>query len=535
VTGSLKPTARYRSHSGSVYRVRIRVPKVRGQEFRSFAEFKRLVDSEFPWLKARSDYRRLMAVVRAYFDAMQKFGSDAHVTRNQLVEFVRGKRLSVETVTEWMKGKALPMVFNMLREALSVSEARKELDAIRARLNGVVTLKEYHQRMKTFYLLEELKALKSYKKDYELVKEFYRFLKALEKGGLDTDLNRRGQLKMGNTKRRRLYDELPRLVRIAISIPSRQPKDRHQWLPLNVTKRFELTDFIEAPTQIEWASDLIVFLKELVAKQRVLTQEEIETDRLAEEFMYLLGLLASDGSFHKKDGFSSRVSLKLSKRYGWSIRVGAAFCHALARFGVGSTRGKDRETRTKKGTIVRMMSWRSQHKPIFHWIRRTLFSLKVGPKKKLGINWIFTLSPILIAPFLQGISDGDGHASVRSLNAGIATKYNKKTYSKLLSIFGIKSVDGGGGIVISTKESLRKAAELPLFRYADGRQFRLNEAIAMIAAMKHSKVSNEERMKILEYHKEGFNASQMVPLLWAELGKARRSNTIQKVIDDSMT
>jgi fatty acid-binding protein DegV len=119
------------------------------------------------------------------------------------------------------------------------------------------------------------------------------------------------------------------------------------------------------------------------------------------------------------------------------------------------------------------------------------------------------------------------------LTAGIATKYNKKSYKALLNIFGIQTVDGGGGIIIAKKESLKKAAELPLFRYADSRLFRLKEAISMIAAMKHSKVSTEERKKILEHYREGLKANQIVPLLWAELGTARRSGTIQKVIDDS--
>ena len=135
--------------------------------------------------------------------------------------------------------------------------------------------------------------------------------------------------------------------------------------------------------------------------------------------------------------------------------------------------------------------------------------------------------------YVQGVADGDGHASVRSLNAGIATKFNKKAYGSLLATLGIKSVSNGGGIIISQRGSLRKAAELPLFRHADGRLFRLKEAIIMIAAMKHTKVSIGERKAILEYHKEGLNANQIVPLLWAELGKARRSGTIQKVIDDS--
>jgi hypothetical protein len=531
--GELAPSKRYRYHLGSTYKVKIRLPKVRGKEVRSYAEFKRLVDRQFPWLKERSDYERLMRVARAYFDALREFGGKSHVTRNELVGFVKKYRLSVEAVAEWFKGKSLPMVFNMLENALTVAEAKKELKAILAKLNGVTSFLEYNKRMKTFYLLPEMKALPNYKKEYGLVKEFFRFLEALEKGGLYTDIIRRGQLRMGTTKNRRLYSGLPRLIRIATSIPSKPPKDGQQWLPLIVTKKQELADFVEAPMKIQQQSDLQEFLKEMVRKQRELTKEESETNLLVNEFMYLLGLIASDGSFGKKDGFSSRAVLKLSKKYAWSIRVGNGFCKALDTFGIKTKRGKDREARTKKGTLVRLMSWESQHKPLFHWMRRTLLGMKIGPKKRLRIGWILRMNPELIVPFLQGVADGDGHASVRSLTAGIATKYNKKSYKALLNIFGIQTVDGGGGIIIAKKESLKKAAELPLFRYADSRLFRLKEAISMIAAMKHSKVSTEERKKILEHYREGLKANQIVPLLWAELGTARRSGTIQKVIDDS--
>jgi hypothetical protein len=55
----------------------------------------------------------------------------------------------------------------------------------------------------------------------------------------------------------------------------------------------------------------------------------------------------------------------------------------------------------------------------------------------------------------------------------------------------------------------------------------------MIAAMKHEKVSEDERHKILEYHKQNFKPGQITALLWAEYGTARRWGTIRKVIDDA--
>ncbi len=531
--GRLAPSKRYSRHLSSTHRVKFRSITVRGKEIGSYAEFKRLVDRDFPWLKERSDYARLLHVVRVYFLARRRFEGMKYAIRNEIVEFAEKHDVSYQTVTEWLVGRSLPMVIGMLEQALSVTEAKKELKVILKKLTGVVSLSEYHKRMKTLYQLEELKVLPNYKKDYELVKEFYRFLRALEKGGLYTDIIKRGNLSMGSTKRRRLDFGLPRLVRIAASIPSLPPKKDCKWLPLNVTKKQEPVDFIEAPTRISHQTDLEGFLRGLVSKQRELTKEESETNQLVNEFMYLLGLIASDGSFGKKDGFSSQAQLKLSKKYAWSIRVGTAFSQALERLGIKVTRGKDRETRTKKGTLVRLMTWQSQNKPLFHWMRRTLFGLKSGPKRRLRIDWILSLSIRERIAFIQGIADGDGHASVRGLIAGIATKYNKESLSRILASLGIESANNSNGLEIRKKKFLKIASDLPMFRHADSRLFRLREICAMIAAMKHAKVSDEERQKILEYHRRGFNPTQIVPLLWSEYGTARRSGTIEKAISDA--
>jgi hypothetical protein len=168
-------------------------------------------------------------------------------------------------------------------------------------------------------------------------------------------------------------------------------------------------------------------------------------------------------------------------------------------------------------------------------MRNSLLGLRTdAPKNEQSIqaDWISQIPQDLIVPFLQGVADGDGYASVRSLNAGIGTKHNKDFFKLLLSIFHIDTRDGGTGLEITRKNSLRNAAELPLFRCANGRQFRLNTIIEMIASMKWTKVSDEERDKILEYHRRGIIANQIVPLLWSEFGKTRRSGTIQKVIKD---
>ncbi|MHA1423449.1 MAG: hypothetical protein ACTSRQ_16775 [Candidatus Thorarchaeota archaeon] len=51
--------------------------------------------------------------------------------------------------------------------------------------------------------------------------------------------------------------------------------------------------------------------------------------------------------------------------------------------------------------------------------------------------------------------------------------------------------------------------------------------------MKHSKVSEEERKRILEYHQQGIKVNQIGSLLWVDFGKYRRFSTVKKVIKDA--
>jgi len=170
------------------------------------------------------------------------------------------------------------------------------------------------------------------------------------------------------------------------------------------------------------------------------------------------------------------------------------------------------------------------------WNRNTLLGLKLDKSKSnqsLSADWIFKMPHELIIPFLQSMADEDGYATVRSTTAGIGSKHNKEFLRKLLDIFGIHSVDGGTGIIITRKKSLKIAANLPLFKYADGRLFRLREIIEMITSIKYSKVSEEERKRILEYYRQGIKVNQIGSLLWVDFGKNRRSSTVKKVINDA--
>lgn len=305
--------------------------------------------------------------------------------------------------------------------------------------------------MKTFYLLEFQKLLPNYKKEYELVKEFYRFLKALEKGGLYSDITKRGQLSMGRTKARRLEHRFPRLVTIATLIPEVRPRRGHRWIALEV-KNGQPRRFIQVPLSVRSVNDIAGVLDQLVPlkskKMKIWLRRFGSISRLT-AFMYLLGTLVSDGFFTRRNGASTALGISLSTKYPWSESFGEMFCYCLGLFGFKAGRRKNSVSKNKAGGEIEKMNWSSSASPFFLWIRNSLLGLKVEKKKSdqpIRSDWILGFPREATIPFLQGVADGDGYASVRGMKAGIGTKHNKEFYIRLLSLFEIDSQSRGTGI-----------------------------------------------------------------------------------------
>ncbi|MFX1370146.1 MAG: hypothetical protein ACFFAY_16265 [Promethearchaeota archaeon] len=60
----------------------------------------------------------------------------------------------------------------------------------------------------------------------------------------------------------------------------------------------------------------------------------------------------------------------------------------------------------------------------------------------------------------------------------------------------------------------------------------MEEILNMIAAMDRTRVTEQERRFILRLASEGHTPGEISSLLWAELGKARRTPTIYRVISN---
>ncbi|MFW9886464.1 MAG: hypothetical protein ACFFEX_18920, partial [Candidatus Thorarchaeota archaeon] len=532
--GKLKTSGRYRSHLGSVFKTKIRLPRLKCKILRSFREFKRLIDREYPWLKDRSDYEQLMQIAREFFEVVQQFKGRDHFTRDEVVGFTKKLQISVEAAMDWLRGNSSPMVFNMLERSLSKIEARAEVQKIFAKLNGVTSWSKLRTRLRTLYMLEDVQSLPSYDADTQHAKRFFRYLDALAKGGLLTDIAERAGIDLPDARRFRHQKGFPRLVNIGRALPAEKPRKGYRWIPLWTDKKGRMRDFIQVPVTIRSIKDVlrvIGHLKPRKGKAMRNWRKRFGDLNPLDAFMYLLGAIASDGTVGRKKGVSTRLGISLSKKYPWSESFGELFCYCLHLIGIESKRGKD--TRDENGN--EKANWMSRHSPLSIWILRTALGLKrslAKSKQSFKADWILEMLDCHRLSFLQGIADGDGYASVRGLAAGIATSTNKGFIQDILGSFGIESSPYSNGVVFNKKESLQNASRLPLFRAASGRQFRLEEITRMIDSMDWTPISAEERTLIWSLHSDGYTASEISSILWETLERARRNPTIRKVIQD---
>jgi hypothetical protein len=251
-------------------------------------------------------------------------------------------------------------------------------------------------------------------------------------------------------------------------------------------------------------------------------------------FMYILGVIVSDGWFSSPGVYTSaRVNLKASKTYHWSKDFGKGFCYALAKVGISSMRDKDGVTRHENGKTVEFRSWRSIQTPFLIWMKDSLLGLRSStPKSQIPIqaDWILRMPHDWRVAFLQGVSDGDGWASITEANAGISSMVNRDFLIRLLTSLGVAASRSTTNVLITKKDAVRRVARLPMFRHAAGRQERLTQIMIILDSVRRRRISEEELKTIMALHKQRFSSGQITKKLLSKFGIFRRSGTIRSVI-----
>lgn len=264
---------------------------------------------------------------------------------------------------------------------------------------------------------------------------------------------------------------------------------------------------------------------------------EKESGEMSQEiaFMYLLGLMVSDGGFKSDVDYSARAELFVSKKYSWGSMLGNGFCYTLGKVGLSAKRDSDQEKIRENGNIIVFRKYSSEASPLLMWMKKALLGLDVSEIKKevaIKADWILEMPYDWKVAFIQGLADGDGYASIPRFDTAITTTTNEEFFVKLLLAVGIESTIDDNRARIKRYSEILKARELPLFRFAGGRQEILDTMCKIIKLRPRERqpVPEDEKKIVMKLYRTGLTPGKITEKLWHEHGLARTTGMIDALI-----
>jgi hypothetical protein len=335
-------------------------------------------------------------------------------------------------------------------------------------LNGIgfFSSKEAENRLNNSYLLHLIKEKPNFEIRMKFLHDYFYAMNLLIKGFKVVEASRFLRLKKGTIKFW-LIGQVPHLIKTASQIPSEKPADGYKWLPISIGKGWKYNNFIQVPLEIKSYNDILNVIYQLVELK---SDEKEKFKNIDKEFAlgYVLGLMISDSDKDRsKNTTSTRLRLGLSKKYEYNVNIGEAFCYCLNKLGIKAKRYKDCKP-YKKGPNGKFI-WRTQYSPFISWLKECCLGLNLKETTtytSVRCDWILNSSEKFRIAVLNGIYDGDGCSYIRGWQITNACGPNQIFLQNLLNIFNIKSKIRGPKVIIETKNDLKIASELCLFRFS---------------------------------------------------------------------
>ena len=522
----------------SKYSINMWTPEIDGEPIESYDHLLETVKSRSPGFFERSDASKLLESARLHIDLYQEYHDREFLKQGEVAELSRKLEKNPTTLKRYLREGVMPKIYYWSNKVPSV-EKEKKLEALLVRLNEVTTEEEYDRRFGTLYFSDEMSTTSDHKQKDEFARKLFEFIKEYGESGLLIDLAKR--LKIGKSTIGAWFDgtQLPTRIAYAALIPQEDPRDGYKWLPkrLNTTTNLP-EDFIQVPLEIRSPQDLLDVLDQLSPLDtKSMRDFEKELGELFQPvaFMYLLGLMVSDGTFKSYVDYSAAAELFVSKKYSWGSTLGKGFCYTLGKIELSAERKTDQEKIRENGKVDKFKVYSSEASPVLMWMKNALLGLKSSEIKKnvpIKADWILNIPQDWKVAFIQGLADGDGYTSIPRFDTGIATITNQEFFAELLASIGIESTTGDKRTRIKKQDEILKARELPLFKFATGRQQILDDMcnIIKLKPKRRHRIPEEEKKLVMELYRAGLKPGKIVEILWHEYGLARTTDMIYTLI-----
>ena len=153
---------------------------------------------------------------------------------------------------------------------------------------------------------------------------------------------------------------------------------------------------------------------------------------------------------------------------------------------------------------------------------------QVKSRHGIDTDCILGMPRNLRVSFLQGLADGDGHASSGGEIVSISTRNHQTFYKSLLQTLDIYSTIQKHAVDIRRKKSILRAYDIGFFRFASNRKKELENLVKMKNAPRAGKLTTNEKELITKLRKEGKSWLNIRLELWRQLGIARSPRAIKQ-------
>ncbi|MFW9888054.1 MAG: hypothetical protein ACFFER_07730 [Candidatus Thorarchaeota archaeon] len=529
--------------SGRIHVVKLEAPEIRGVKFQSENELRKYIETELNGMKHLPNFDKLLNNALAHINLRRMVGERKSLYFPEIRDLSKRINVPLRTTRKWITDYGTPKFYKLAESAITKSESSDLLRRLKLSRNGIDDISEIHKRLDNSYTGNYVRSLKSFNRDSEACRKYFRFLELLSEGGIVTNIARRANVSP-LTGRNYTEGVFPHLLKRVVDVPSDAPKQGWKWLPIeNMGTRFML----EVPLKAKDWSDVREVLQQLrVAEDKLtLLSSKFGIHDIDSAFMYTLGAIISDGSL-SASGLSSRMTLALSKKYYWSLNFGNAVCLCLEVFGIRTEKKPDWPSPdnyiTERGKKRRITGpgfhvWESEKHPFLRWIREGCLGLDERQNKietPLDAEWTLKAPRRLRTALIQGIADGDGYVSVNSQYAALSTRINQPYFGRLLRSLNIESIPTKKDVLIKQTESIIGFAELAPFREAETRRQDLEELASLVRARKSkdpsARLSEAEIDHALKLRQQGKSYGEITRLVFRDFGKSWDISTIEHAI-----
>ncbi len=174
-----------------VYEVKMYKPEIRGVHFITSEDLRKYIDTELPGMKHLPYFKKMMGDAEAHLKLSDGIGDRNELTLSEIRGLSDQTGVPFRTTRKWVGKEGRPSLYALSEDAITRSEAKVILNRLRDRNNGIESVEDVQARFNLHNLGQHIRELKSYERNLEISRKYFRFIESLIEGGLLSDMARR--------------------------------------------------------------------------------------------------------------------------------------------------------------------------------------------------------------------------------------------------------------------------------------------------------------------------------------------------------